>query len=102
MWIAAHTKVVVGAPHCDPLVFIRHMGTGEFLGKTGDVVEVAVGFVPVFLVELSSIESFVVEMGYVVGSDGRSSGSSGSSSSGGGGGLGSLGGGGQQGRRQLA
>jgi hypothetical protein len=67
------------------------MGTGEFLGKTVDVVEVAVGFVPVFLVEFSSIESFVVEVGYVVGSDGRSSGSSGSSSSSGGGGFGSMG-----------
>ena len=48
--VATHAEVVIGAPDCDSFVLLRHVGTREFLGQAVDVVEVAVGFVGMFLV----------------------------------------------------
>jgi hypothetical protein len=61
--IAAHTKVVIGAPHSHTLVGVLGVGFGEFLGQTVDVVEVAVRLVLVLLVELGLVEALVVKFG---------------------------------------
>jgi hypothetical protein len=41
------------------------VSSGEFLGETIDVVEIAVGFVLVLLVKLRLVESLVVELGWL-------------------------------------
>ena len=40
--VLAHAEIVVGAPHSHFFLSSCHMGAGEFLGQTIDVVEVAV------------------------------------------------------------
>jgi uncharacterized membrane protein YgcG len=72
------------------------VGTGKLLCKTVDVVEVAVRFVFVFLVEFISVESLIVKVSRIAGrsmsgSSGSGSGSSSSSGGGGGGGGGGFG-----------
>lgn len=59
--VAAHAEVVVAAPCGDELVGGIEMRLREILGETIDVVEVAVGLVLVFLVELRLVEALVVE-----------------------------------------
>lgn len=60
--IAAHSKVVIGAPDRDTLFLRGHVSTREFLGETVDVVEVAIGLVLVLLVQLGLVEALIVEL----------------------------------------
>jgi hypothetical protein len=59
--VAAHSEIVIRAPHGHPLFDRGGVSTGEFLGETIDVVEVAVGLVLVFLLQFALVESIVVE-----------------------------------------
>lgn len=59
--IATHSQVVVGAPHGHTLIHGPGMGAREFLGQPVDVVEVAVGFVLVLLLQLGIVEALVIE-----------------------------------------
>ena len=59
--IAAHSEIIIGAPYCDSLVLVGHVGLWEFLGQTIDIIEVAVGLVFVLLFEFGTVEFFVVE-----------------------------------------
>ncbi len=61
--VSAHAKIVVGAPDSNSLILVGHVSARKLFGKTINVVEVAVGLVSVLLVELSSVESLVVELG---------------------------------------
>jgi hypothetical protein len=47
-------------------MLVGHVSAGELFGETIDVVEVAVGLVLVLLIELSIVESLVVELGSFV------------------------------------
>lgn len=66
MLVAAHAEVVVGAPDCDLLLLGGHVGTGELLGQTVDVIEVAVRLVLVLLLQLVLVELLIVELGAMV------------------------------------
>ena len=39
------------------------MSLGKLLGKTVDVIEIAIGFVFVFLVKFGIVEAFIIEFG---------------------------------------
>lgn len=62
-WVTAHSEVVIGTPDSDSFIFGGHMSPGEFLGEAIDVVEIAVGFILVLLIQLVVVEAFVVEIG---------------------------------------
>ena len=59
--IASHSQIIVGAPNRNSFLLAGHMGSGEFLGEAIDVVEVAVGFVFVLLVQLMIVELLIIE-----------------------------------------
>lgn len=61
MFVPTHAKVVVGAPDGDALLWDRHMRTRELFRQSIDVIEVAVRFVLVLLVQLIVIETIIVE-----------------------------------------
>jgi hypothetical protein len=64
--VSAHAEIVVGTPDGDFLVLVVLVSAGKLLGKAVDVVEVAVGFVLVLLVQLGLVESLVIELGSFV------------------------------------
>src|SRR5579862_3480566 len=59
--IAAHSEIIIGAPHSDTLINVRHMRLGKFFGQAIDIVEVAVGLILVLLIKLGIIEGLVVK-----------------------------------------
>ena len=59
--IASHSQIIVGTPNRDPLFLAGHMCSRKFLGEAIDVVEVAVGFIFVLLVQLMIVELLVIE-----------------------------------------
>ena len=64
--VASHSQIIVGAPDSDFLILAGHMSFWEFLGETIDVVEVAVGFIFVLLVQLIIVELLIVEFACIV------------------------------------
>lgn len=63
MLVAAHAKVIVGAPDSHTFLRHRHMSTRKLLRKAVDVIEVAIRFVLVLLVELILVKLLVIELG---------------------------------------
>jgi hypothetical protein len=61
VFVPTHTKVVIGAPDGDALLWDGHMRTRELFRKPIDVIEVAVGFVLVLLGQLTVVETIIVE-----------------------------------------
>ena len=59
--VARHSQIVISTPNANTFIDILRMCIGKFRCETIDIVEIAVGFILMFLVELVSVEGVVVK-----------------------------------------
>lgn len=59
--IISHTKIVIGTPDLDFIMWAGSVGDWEFSSEPVYIIEVAVGFILVLLVQLGDIKPFIVK-----------------------------------------
>jgi len=64
--IVAHPKIIISAPNFNLILDAAGMSDGEFGCETIDVIEIAVRFVLVLLVELTDVKLLIVKASMVL------------------------------------
>lgn len=73
LWVASHAEIIIGTPHGDPLTLVCHVGLRKLLCETIDVIEIAIRFVLMLLLDFRIVETIVVEFGSIVAGNGNGS-----------------------------
>ena len=61
-WASTHSKIIIGTPNRDFILRTSSVGTGELLGQTVDVVEVAITLIFVLLLQLMIVKRFIIKL----------------------------------------